>query len=392
MKRYHNGAGNVYEKHGAFYVRWWVVENGERRQRSKWLCRKDREHSSRNSKAVRDLATDHLATIGKQSQTDSDLKIRDAYDRYLAYVQTVHAVTDRTPLKPSSIKSLKQIWKQHLDKHFGETTVRAYTVAQGTDFLETLTATQSKTTIKHVRSCASSIFRYARKIDKRAVNPWKDVPIPDDAVESANTEHYTVEESENIVSALVDHVDAQLVMALACFLGVSSHEICGLRFDDIDDEWIHVRRGVVRGIVDIPKAASRVRSVPLIDQVRVPLELWRKKRGGATEGWLFESDPGKHLYDLANMKNRVIRPHVDGRDECVRCDEKPKAVGKWRGLHSGRRGACTAIIEATNGNAAIAQAILGHKDMATTLRVYKKQITPQGVVDGMKLYQRTLNK
>jgi hypothetical protein len=51
----------------------------------------------------------------------------------------------------------------------------------------------------------------------------------------------------------------------------------------------------------------------------------------------------------------------------------------WKGLYAGRRGACT-VIEATGGNYAVAQELLRHKTMDTTLRVYKKQITPQGLV------------
>ena len=51
-----------------------------------------------------------------------------------------------------------------------------------------------------------------------------------------------------------------------------------------------------------------------------------------------------------------------------------------------------AIIEATGGNYAVAQALLRHKTMDTTLRVYKKQITPQGLLAGMKQFQKSLGK
>ena len=62
-----------------------------------------------------------------------------------------------------------------------------------------------------------------------------------------------------------------------------------------------------------------------------------------------------------------------------------------KGLYASRRGACTAIIEATGGNYAVAQAVLRHKTMDTTLRVYKKQITPQGLLAGMKQFQKSVN-
>ena len=56
---------------------------------------------------------------------------------------------------------------------------------------------------------------------------------------------------------------------------------------------------------------------------------------------------------------------------------------EWKGLYSGRRGACTAVIDATGENYAVAQALLRHKSMTTALNVYKKAITPTAFRSGM---------
>jgi hypothetical protein len=78
---------------------------------------------------------------------------------------------------------------------------------------------------------------------------------------------------------------------------------------------------------------------------------------------------------------------------CDRCEKAPKASGvTWKGLYAGRRGAITAVIEATGGNYAVAQALARHKTMSTTLNVYKKQITTQGFVAGMQTFQKSLTK
>src|ERR1019366_3284143 len=94
-----------------------------------------------------------------------------------------------------------------------------------------------------------SLFKRAVIARCIKVNPWHDVEMPDDAVDSAATLHYTVEEAENIVSALVDRVDCQLVIALACFLGLRPGEIEGLRWEDFDAVSVNIRRSVVRGKV-----------------------------------------------------------------------------------------------------------------------------------------------
>ena len=59
----------------------------------------------------------------------------------------------------------------------------------------------------------------------------------------------------------------------------------------------------------------------------------------------------------------------------------------WKPLKAGRTGACTEVIERSNGNAALAQALLGHKDMATTTGIYKKQVSLPALQNGMKLLE-----
>ena len=100
---------------------------------------------------------------------------------------------------------------------------------------------QRKTTLKHIRAVGSAIFRRAVVEHLIKVNPWHDVVMPDDAVESKPTEHYTMEEAENLISVLIDHVDAQLVLALSCFLGLGPAEIAGLQWGDVDPDWINIR-------------------------------------------------------------------------------------------------------------------------------------------------------
>src|SRR5260370_37876 len=187
-------------------------------------------------------------------------------------------------------------------------------------FLPSLKPKQGKNTLKHIRALASAMFSEAIERNMLdGVNPWH-VKIPKDCKETKATEHYTMEEAENLISALVDHVDAQLVMALACFLGLGPAEIAGLQWGDVDENWIHIRRNKHLGQVDTPKTTERAAPVPIIDHVRVPLEFWRGRCADTSDGaWM--------IADLHNLIWRVIKPHVKGEKECVRCHETPKASG-----------------------------------------------------------------
>jgi integrase len=266
-------------------------------------------------------------------------------------------------------------------------TLHEYQADHARAFLASLKTTQVSSTLKHIRGLAGAMFSEAieRGLRKDA-NPWR-VKIPKDCRESEQTQHYTLEEVENIISALVDHVDAQLVMALSCFLGLRPGEIAALRWEDFDKDSAHVRRSVVRGNVGTPKTPESIATLPIIDQVRTPLELWRKRSQSPKEGWVFPSRNDTPV-DLHNLIARVIRPHVEGVERCAECDRTPKTSGvAWKSLDAGRRCAATAVIEATGGNYAVAQALLRHKSMTTTLNVYKKAITSEAFRTGMKLLQ-----
>ena len=384
--------GYIYEAFGAFHVRYYVTEivegKPEKKQRSHRLCTKDRStgHGSRSAVAVRSLCEDFMRTINERENTPQhlaqDLMVVDFWERvYLPYCEKEWKGTG---MRSSTVRGYKQLWKHHLKEHFGTHTLKAYTADLARKFLSSLKTKQGKNTLKHIRALASAMFSEAIERGLRNDNPWH-VKLPKDCKESNGTEHYTMEEAENLISALVDHPDAQLVIALSCFLGLGPAEIAGLQWGDVERDWIHIRRNKPsHGEIGPPKTKERMAPVPIIDHVRVPLLLWREKSEATGDGdWV--------IADLPNMLNRVILPHVKGEKECVRCGTTPNAsTVKWKGLYAGRRGACTAIVEATNGNYAVAQAVLRHKTMDTTLRVYKKQITPQGLVAGMKLFQKSL--
>lgn len=397
-KKGERGRGHIYEQHGAWYLQFYQTENHDgvlvKVRKSVKLADKDREHNSATCKAVKALRDKELTKVSTApAVTTEDMKVVDFWEtEYLPYCDSKNEKTPLsqkwkgTGMRASTVRGFKQVWNQHLKLHFGNTTMQRYTADLARRFLSSLKTKQGKNTLKHIRALASAMFSEAIERNLRADNPWH-VKLPKDCKETKATEHYTMEEAEDLISALVDHVDAQLVIALSCFLGLGPAEISGLRWGDVDKDWIHIRRNrPSHGEVGPPKTKERMAAVPIIDQVRVPLELWREKcENTASDAWV--------IADLPNMTNRVIKPHIFGGKECDRCEKTPKASGvTWKGLYAGRRGACTAIIEATNGNYAVAQAVLRHKTMDTTLRVYKKQITPQGLLAGMQQFQKSLTK
>ena len=369
--------GYIFEsKSEAFHVRYYTTEivdgHAKRVQRSHLLCRKDNKYFSKTCKAVKLKRDGFMRTVNAASGQahEQDMKVTDFWEQhYLPFVQE--------NMKPSTVSGYKQIWSQHLKAHFGEMTLQGYRTHGGSQFLLGLTKTQGRRTLNHIRSLASGIFTHAINTGRLESNPWRDVRILGKVAQPKPTAHYTLEEAENIISALVERVDCQLMVALSFFAGLRPSEIAGLRWEDFDiggsAAAVHIRRACVRSIVGTPKTPESVATLPLLDQVLVPLTLLRRKCGNPVTGWVFTNERG-NPQDLKDVVHRFIRPTLQ------------KAGIEWKGLYAGRRGAATAIIGLTGGNYAAAQELLRHKHMSTTLNFYKKQ-TQNALGDGLKALQ-----
>ncbi|MGO9433278.1 MAG: tyrosine recombinase XerC [Terracidiphilus sp.] len=367
--------GYIFESSsGAFHVRYYTTEivdgQPKRVQKSHLLSREDDKHFSRTCKAVKLLRDEFMRTVNVSQANEEDMLVTDFWEqRYLPFV------TEN--MKPSTVSGYKQIWNQHLKGHFAGMTLQGYRTHVGSTLLLSLTKTQGRRTLNHIRSLASGIFTHAINEGRLESNPWHDVRILGKVTPPKPTPHYTLEVAENIVSALVERVDCQLMVALSFFAGLRPSEISGLRWEDFEafgeSPVVHIRRACVRGVVGTPKTPESVATLPLLTQVVVPLMLWHQKKGKPTVGWVFANERG-NPQDLKDVVARFIRPTL------------AKEGITWKGLYAGRRGAATAIIGLTNGNYAAAQELLRHKHMSTTLNFYKKQ-TQTALGDGLKALQ-----
>ena len=185
-----------------------------------------------------------------------------------------------------------------------------------------------------------------------------------------DTKSYTREEIEDVISALVDNQAAQLVMALSYFAGLRKGEIQGLKWSDIDDNFIHVRRAFSRGVEGAPKSKKSLRSIPIIQPVRGLLKLQRAKAGDGV--WLFTNTEGNAL-NMDFFANTTIKPALR------------KAGCEWKGFHAGRRGLGTELRSIT-GNSTAARDVLGHTTTRVTEQHYEHTL-PEDALRGMRLLE-----
>jgi len=287
-----------------------------------------------------------------------------------------------TNLRESTVAGYKKTWGLYLKDQLSHWKLREYKTPHGSQLLSSLTEKRKlgSATLSHTRSLASGIFSHALNLGKIEANPWHDVVNLAKVKKSNPTKHYTLEEAENTINALVSRVDAQAVFALAFFLGLRPSEIAGLKWDDIDFDggFVHIRRAAVKGVVGETKTPESVASILLIAPARIPLELWCKKLGGKHSGWVFPNQKKDPLNVESFCRNAII-------PLCV------KAKIEWKGLYSARRG-CGTHLTAVTGNLLAARAVLRHKSMLTTADHYDKANEVAGAA-GLKLVEaKTLSK
>jgi integrase len=151
--------------------------------------------------------------------------------------------------------------------------------------------------------------------------------------------------------------------------GLRASELTGLRWQDVDFNAgvLHVRRGVVTGIVGEVKTDASKSRLPLAAFVLDALESWRRETPHVRPSdWIFASPRtrGKKPFRANSLLRRQMRMAV----------AKAGVQGSV-GWHTFRRSVSTWMIE-NNENVKVTQELLRHANSKTTLDLYAKAVTP----------------
>jgi integrase len=374
-KRARHQKGQIIERSGVYFVRYYSVIDGKRERVTARLCVKDAKHRTASCSAVRQIADAQMMVVNASAganptENAQDVSVVDFWnDTYLPWLEKEK--------RPSSVRGYKMIWKKHLEPHFKGRSLREYRTFQGSGFLSQLAATLSRNSLQHVKSLASAIFSGACARGVLDTNPWRDAKSLVAPKVCAGTDHYLLGEAEDVMNALVSRVDAQAVFALAFWLGLRPAEIAGLKWNDVDldNGVVYVRRSCVNGVVeeiDHTKTPGSVRELPMIAPVSVPLMLWRQKVGSAAFGYVFCNRQLLPMNPNGYQRN-VMQPLIE------------KAGLKWKSLYAARRG-CGTVLTALTGDALAAMQVLGHRSIGTTQGHYVKASQAAGIA-GLKLLE-----
>ena len=352
--------GQLRKRFGAWHLVYYITApDGSRKQKSHRLC-----DDSQTKSQAKQLRNEFLRTqVNVGVKNTGPMGVVDFWESvYLPFAEST--------LKPATVHGYKQVWNRHLKLHFGTLTLSDYKTHFMSNFLTGLAKTLRPRTLNSIKWLASAIFAHAVATGNAETNPIRDARVLCKTMGHGSTKSYTLEEMEDVISALIDRVDAQLVMALSFFAGMRKGEIWGLQWGDIDGELIHVRRAFSRGVVGTPKSKKSVRPIPIIQPVRGLLMLWRAKNPDGV--WVFTNTEGGAL-NLDQFAREVIRPALQ------------KAGLQWKGFHAGRRGLGTELRSLT-GNSTAGRDVFGHSTTRVTEEHYEHRL-PEDALRGMRLLE-----
>ena len=373
----------MFERCRVIYVRFYadrlIAGKRVRTKVTEPLCERDATHfisyKKRSGKqrrevvlspALRLLRDQRMVEVNATStviETSEDQLVSDFWTRtYLPWVKETK--------RYSTVYGYEKLWTAFLEDHFRGRTLADYRTSDGYRFLESLSKKLGRNSLQHVRSLASGIFTRAVNLGVIERNPWRDVRMVGTR-EPEPTIAYTLEQSVAILKALKHRYDAALVFSLAAFLGLRPSEIAGLRWEDIEEEQLHVRQAVVRGVAGGTKTRRSQRSLPLIEPVRSLVAAWREQCANPTTGWLFTGRGGKPLKMESFLKHAIMPA---ARDAGI----------KWSGLYAARR-ACATNLVALTGNVNAAHQVLGNS-LEVAMKAYIKPSIEAGLA-GLKLLE-----
>jgi integrase len=341
--------GQRIETPTAFFMRYYVTENGVRKQTCVKLC--DRSDLYRSWTDVAPLVQRELDRINSQSDVVSGQQTLTEFieQHYLPWC-------DANKSAPTA-NSYRRLWENYWKQHVGSIALTGLQTAQVTAVL-TLHATNGlgTRTLSHIKWMLSGVYVYAISSGIVPKNPVPEAKWLVKVARPKKQPEYSLEQILAMLRILEPlNLRAAVAVGLAYFTALRPAEIRGLEWADYTGQELNVRRTVWRNKVGETKTEDSTGTVPVIDPIRSLLE---KLRQQSTGEYILSSGSGKPL-SLDSLNVRVIAPAMK------------KAGIEWRGYYPGRRG-ISSLVTDTSKNALNSTGLLRHSTPITALKHYTR--------------------
>lgn len=167
---------------------------------------------------------------------------------------------------------------------------------------------------------------------------------------------------EDLIKYKSNPTSAGLQILFLFETGLRMGECCGLKFSDIKDGRLYIRRQADNnGVREWTKTSCGYRDIPLTDEALNILELVKQynEENNYTAEWIFQSDNPKYDYRLSyNAADRKLGKL------CYRIGTVKKSP------HKCRKTCLSALVDSPEVSNRTIQRYAGHSDISTTLKYY----------------------
>jgi integrase len=291
------------------------------------------------------LARATLARLDGRSAAPTGETVAEASERFLDGIRagTIRS-NRRRAYAPKTVRGYEQAFRDWINPELGHIRVASLRRDQVQRWIDGID--RSGATVRNTWAALAALYRWLLPRNHELVDPTDGIERPAPA---GVRDHYAEPQDMALMLAVLPEAFAR-AYALAFYAGLRKGEIQGLRREDVEGEWIVIRRSLdpVDGFG--PPKSGKPREVPVFAALRPHLASWED--GPAVPS---RSKWGVHLLGTSFTRT---------------CREAWDAAGlEFVGLHEARASFATALIRAGYDVKTVQQWV-GHEDPTTTLRRY----------------------
>ena len=350
--------GQLIETITARFLRYYTttIENSQeiRKQTCVRLCQKSDIY--RHESDVRPLVDQHMKAVNAEQEpiTGSMLLGEYVHAIYLPWVQSNKAAATHN--------GYRQLWIKYLSPRFEKTSLLDLQTPAVTSLLTHYAKSGfGARTLSHIKWMLSGVYVFAigRGTVPKDCNPAFDAKWQAKAKRPRQKVEYSLQQGLNMI-AVLEPVDIRAACAVAVcyFASCRPAEARGLRWEDLHEDELEIKRGIWRNHTGDTKTEESAAKVPVIEPLKSLLARLREQSGSPSTGYIFQNRAGKPL-SLDSLNVRIIAPTLK------------KANIAWAGYYPCRRGISSLVTDLSK-NPLNSTGLLRHSTPVTALQYYTR--------------------
>jgi integrase len=331
-QRFRQQRGTIVERSDGFYIRFYRDSAGERVKVTERLC-----DSTTSPATVKLLCASHMSAVNNRRHTELNSAAPAPIVTVGAFWQSSYLPWVRENKRASTARGYESDWKMYVKPELETTPLSTFTTVQACELLDRMATVKNlnESTIAHVKSLCSGLFKMAVRKGLITINPWREAEATVKVRKAKKRVKYTPQETIAIFNAL-EKPDAKLFFALCGVMGMRPSEAAAAKWEHMNWETkkYHVCEAAPYGVLGETKTEQSVGDVSVIEPAFSAMGAWYEVCGKPAAGLMFTNGNGGPV-DHTSFDKYHIRPLAK------------QACARYCGLYAGRHGAATALLNLT---------------------------------------------